>query len=165
MIGSITLLFFLTGGVMAVRFLLPGRRAVERWYLGAALGLLLFMWLPALWAYAVKFSILAHGLAAATLCLLVAGAYFGRDTAAPVGFSEQDRKNIRLLLFVALPLTILAGYLEYTHSIRPAADGGYYVGQSTYGDLSLHLAITTSAVNASFPLQNNLLLGATLSYP
>ena len=165
MIGIIYLLFFLAGGVIAARFLLPRRRAVLRWYLGAALGLLLFMWLPALWAYAVKFSILAHVLAAGTLGLLVAGAYFIRDKAEPLRFSEQDKKNVKLLLFIALPLTLLAGYLEYTHSIRPAADGSYHVGQSTYGDLSLHLAITTSAVNAGFPLQNNLLLGASLSYP
>ena len=60
---------------------------------------------------------------------------------------------------------MLAGVLEYTHSIRPALDGSYHVGQSTYGDLSLHLAIATSAVNASFPLQNNLFLGVSLAYP
>lgn len=165
MIGMIYLLFFLAGGVAIARFLLPRRRAVLRWYLGAALGLLLFMWLPALWAYALRFSILAHILAAVTLGLLVAGAYFARDRAEPLKFSEQDQKSIRLLLFVALPLTLLAGYLEYTHSIRPAADGGYHVGQSTYGDLSLHLAIATSAKNAVFPLQNSLLLGEALAYP
>ena len=54
--------------------------------------------------------------------------------------------------------------MEYTHSIRPAADG-YYVGQSTYGDLSLHLAVASSAVNAQFPLQNSLMVGATMAYP
>ena len=135
-----------------------------RWYLGAAIGVFLLLWLPALWAYAVKFSILAHGLAAGTLCLLVAGAYCTREKAAPVPFGEKDKKNLQLLLCLALPLTLLAGFLEYTHSIRPAADG-YYVGQSTYGDLSLHLAVTTSAVNAAFPLQNSLMVGATMAYP
>ncbi|MFH1512333.1 MAG: hypothetical protein ABIG45_03150, partial [Bacillota bacterium] len=77
---------------------------------------------------------------------------------------DQDKKNLKLLLLLALPLTLLAGFLEYTHSIRPAADG-YHVGQSTYGDQSLHLAIATSAVNAAFPLQNNLMAGATMAYP
>ena len=165
MIGFIYLLFFLAGGIMIARFLLPGRRAVIRWYLGAAFGLMLLLWLPALWAYAVRFSILAHGLAAGTLGLLVLGAYIWRDSAQPLRVSERDKQDLKLLLFIALPLTLLAAYLEYTHSIRPAADGSYHVGQSTYGDLSLHLAITTSAVNASFPLQNNLLLGAALAYP
>ena len=62
-------------------------------------------------------------------------------------------------------LTVLGGYLQYTHSIRLAADGTYHVGQSTYGDLSLHLAVCTSIVNASFPLENSLMLGATMAYP
>lgn len=39
------------------------------------------------------------------------------------------------------------------------------MGQSTYGDLSLHLAVTTSIVNAKFPLENSLMLGATMAYP
>jgi len=39
------------------------------------------------------------------------------------------------------------------------------VGQSTYGDLSLHLAVATSIVGAKFPLHNSLMLGATMAYP
>ena len=164
MFAILYLLFFLTGGVAIARFWLPRRRAVVRWYLGAAIGVFLLLWLPALWAYAVRFSLPAHGLAAGTLCLLVSGAYFTRDTAAPLPFSDKDRQQIKLLVCIALPLTVLAGYLEYTHSIRPAADG-YHVGQSTYGDLSLHLAVATSAINAAFPLENSLMVGATMAYP
>ena len=72
---------------------------------------------------------------------------------------------LRAVLLVAVPLTLLAAWLEYTHSIRLAADGTYHVGQSTYGDLQLHLAVATSAVNAKFPLQNSLMIGATMAYP
>jgi len=162
--GIVYLLFFLAGGVAITRFWLPRRRAVVRWYLGAAIGVFLLMWLPALWAYAVRFSLPAHGLAAGTLGLLIAGAYLTRDKAAAVPFGEKDQPQVRLLLFVALPLTLLAGFLEYTHSIMPTA-GGYYVGQSTYGDLSLHLAVATSAIDAAFPLENSLMVGATMAYP
>ncbi len=164
MLGILYLLFFIAGGVLIARYWLPRRRALTRWYLGAALGVFLMMWLPALWAYAVRFSALAHELAAGTLALLVVGAYYTMDKAAPLPFSDKDKSNLKLLLLLALPLTALAGYLEYTHSIRPAIDG-YHVGQSTYGDLSLHLAVTASAVNASFPLHNSLMAGATMVYP
>ena len=164
MLSVLYLLFFLVCGVLIARFWLPRRRAVIRWYLGAATGLLLLLWLPALWAYAVRFSVLGHALAACTLCLLVLCAYATRDKAAPVPFGKADRQHLRMLLFLALPLTLLAGYMEYTHSIRPAVDG-YHVGQSTYGDLSLHLAVATSAVNAPFPLANSLRVGATMAYP
>ena len=75
------------------------------------------------------------------------------------------KKLLLSLAVMVIPLGILGGYLQYTHSIRPMADGSYYVGQSTYGDLSLHLAVTTSIVNAKFPLENSLMLGATMAYP
>ncbi len=164
MLAVLYLLFFLAGGVLITHFWLPSRSTPVRWYLGAALGLFLLMWLPALWAYAVTFSLPAHSLAAGTLCLLVLGAFLTRVYNQPFWPNLPDKRALRLLLFVALPLTLLAGYLEYTHSIRPAWDG-YHVGQSTYGDLSLHLAVATSAVNAPFPLQNSLMIGATMAYP
>ena len=50
------LLFFLAGGVFLTRMLLPRRKPVLRVYLGLSLGLFLMMWLPVLWAYAVRFS-------------------------------------------------------------------------------------------------------------
>ena len=58
------LLFFLAGGLFLTRMLLPRRKPVLRVYLGLSLGLFLMMWLPVLWAYAVRFSYAAHGLAA-----------------------------------------------------------------------------------------------------
>ena len=66
---------------------------------------------------------------------------------------------------IVLPLAVISGFLQYTHCIREAADGSYHVGQSTYGDLSLHLAVATSIVGAKFPLHNSLMLGATMAYP
>ncbi len=78
---------------------------------------------------------------------------------------ERQKKLLLALAVMVIPLGVVSGYLQYTHSIRLAADGSYHVGQSTYGDLSLHLAICTSIVNAKFPLENSLMLGATMAYP
>ena len=165
MLAIVYLLLFLAGGTLIARFLLPGRKPVLRVYLGLSLGVLLVMWLPALWAYAVRFSLTAHWLALGTLALLVGAAWLLRDRRALLPFDDRQRRDLLLLAALALPLTLLGGYLEYTHSIRLAADGSYHVGQSTYGDLSLHLAVCTSIVNAPFPLQNSLMLGATMAYP
>ena len=158
-------LFFLMGGLVIARNWLPGHRPLVRWYIGASIGLLLMMWLPVLWAYAVAFTVTAHLLAALTLFLLTLLTYLTREHRPRVRFSEEDRRMLRAVLLVVVPLTLLAGVLEYTHSIRPAADGTYHVGQSTYGDLSLHLAVTTSIVHAKFPLANSLMVGATMAYP
>jgi len=159
------LLFFLAGGVTITRLLLPRMRPVKRIYIGLSLGVLLLMWLPVLWAYAFCFDFLSHALAAVSLAGLCALAYLFRDRRKAIGFGDHERSLLKTLLIMVLPLAILGGYLEYTHSIRLAADGSLHVGQSTYGDLSLHLAVATSIVGAKFPLHNSLMLGATMAYP
>ena len=165
MLSILYLAFFLAGGVIIARLLLPRLRPVVRAYIGLSLGVLLLMWLPMLWAYAVRFSMPGHALAAGTLLLLCLLSYFLRDRREALPFDERERRMLGLTLLMVVPLAILGGYLEYTHSIRLAADGSYHVGQSTYGDLSLHLAVTTSIVGARFPLHNSLMLGATMAYP
>ena len=165
MLGILYLLFFLAGGVFLTRMLLPRRKPVLRVYLGLSLGLFLMMWLPVLWAYAVRFSYTAHALAAGSLAALCVLGWLCRDKTAPAPMDERQKKLLLALAVMVIPLGAVSGYLQYTHSIRLAADGSYHVGQSTYGDLSLHLAICTSIVNAKFPLENSLMLGATMAYP
>ncbi len=170
------LLLFFGGGWWIARMLLPRLRPVVRGYIGFSLGLLLMMWLPALVAYFMRFTLAAHGVAAGVLTLLCGLAFLARDKGkrgsqpgqpkrplAP--FDDNEKQLLTTLLVLVVPMVLLSGYLQYTHSIRPAADGTYHVGQSTYGDLSLHLAVTTSIVNAPFPLDNSLMLGATMAYP
>ncbi len=165
MLSILYLLFFLAGGVLIARLLLPRMRPVKRTYIGVSLGVLLVMWLPVLWAYAFRFDFLSHALAAVTLLALCGAAYLWHDRRPVVRFDHREARMLKTLLAIVIPLALLGGYLEYTHSIRPAADGSLHVGQSTYGDLSLHLAVTTSIVGAKFPLHNSLMLGATMAYP
>lgn len=165
MLSIIYLLFFLLCGVLCARFLLPRLRPLVRWYIGASFGVLAMMWLPMLAAYALAFTLAAHGVAAGAMGLLALVSYLLRDKRPLRRLDATDRTHLRTLLWVVVPLGLVAGFLQYTHSIRPDVDGGYHVGQSTYGDLSLHLAVTTSAVNARFPLHNSLMLGATMAYP
>ena len=165
MFSILYLLFFLAGGVVITRLLLPRMRPIKRVYIGLSLGVLLLMWLPVLWAYAFCFDYLSHGLAAVTLLGLCGLSFLLRDKRPAVPFDDRERRALKTLLIIVLPLAVLGGYLEYTHSIRLAADGSLHVGQSTYGDLSLHLAVATSIVGAKFPLHNSLMLGATMAYP
>ena len=165
MAGLLYFALFLAGGVFIARMLLPRVRPIKRAYLGVSLGVLLLMWLPVLWAYAFCFGALSHALAAGTLLGLCGVSWAARDRRDALCFDERERRSLRTLLLLVLPLCVLGGYLQYTHSIRQAADGSLHVGQSTYGDLSLHLAVATSIVGARFPLHNSLMLGATMAYP
>ena len=159
------LALYLLCGYAIIRFLLPGKRPLYRLWLGLCLGLLLMMWLPALIAFVLAFSVTGHLLALIPLTLLTLASYLLRDKKTQLRlFTNDDAKDLRILFFVALPLTILGGYLQWTHHLRPAADG-LHVGQSTYGDLPLHTGIITSLRDARFPADYSILPGTRLAYP
>ena len=158
-------ILFLFCGMIITFALFPRKPVVVRCWLGACLGIALMMWLPALFAFVWDFSFVSHVAAMLVLILLSCAAYFTRDKSQWAAWSERDARLLKLLLFVALPLTVAGVYLQWTHTIRPAADGTLHVGQSTYGDLPLHMAIISSLRNASFPADYNILPGELLAYP
>lgn len=165
MIGLAFLALFMACGWLCVALLLPGQRPLYRLWLGGALGLLMMMWLPALVAFAVGFTVTAHALSLILLAGVTGLSYLLRDKDTPrLSWDARETETLRLVLYVALPLTVLGAYLQWTHNIRPQ-DGALFVGQSTYGDLPLHLGIVTSLEYAPFPPQYSILPGTRLAYP
>ncbi len=164
MLAVAYLVVYLLCGVLCLRWLLPGQRPLYRLWLGLALGLLLMMWLPALVAFVLTFSIVGHLIALVPLGLLTLLCWLTRSRAALARWTQQDSKDLRLLLYLALPLTLLGLWLQYSHNLRPQ-DGALYVGQSTYGDLALHTGIITSLRDARFPADYSILPGVRLAYP
>ena len=68
MVASISyLLLYLALGVLNVRFLLPKHKPLNRIWLGLSFGVLLEMWLPALFAFVLGFTAAAHAAAAGLL--------------------------------------------------------------------------------------------------
>jgi len=166
MVAVLYLIVYLLCGAAIVQFLLPAHKSLTRWWLGLSLGLFLLMWLPALMAFVLTFCKAAHYFALIPLTLITLGAYFLRDKKHVLRKWDQEETTFLIILVtIALPLTVLGGYLQYTHNLRLAADGSYHVGQSTYGDLPLHTAIITSMRDASFPPDYSILPGELLSYP
>ena len=164
--GAIAYLFlYLLAGCLIVRFLLPRIHLTARLWLGLCLGILLMMWLPFLMGFAFDFTLTAHLLSLLPLSALTGGCWLLRDRRSARGWDEREKRLCLTLLCVALPLTLIGAYLQHTHNIRPAADGSLHVGQSTYGDLNLHLGIITSMRNASLPADYSIFPGALLSYP
>ena len=159
------LALYILCGILSIRWLLPGQKPLIRIWLGSTLGLFYLMWLPALVAFVYSFSLIGHLVAIIPLLLLSLAAYLLRDKMTLLqSFGNEDLKDAKILLLIALPLTLLGGYLQYTHNLRPI-NGALFVGQSTYGDLALHTGIATSLRNASFPADYSILPGVQLSYP
>lgn len=164
MVAVLMLLLYLVCGVFIIRWQLPGQRPLVRLWLGLCAGLLLLMWLPALLAFGLGFDVAAHLLAMLPLALLTTAAYFWRDRRAIAPWDNAETRLLRLWLCTALPLLVLGAALQFTHVLRPQ-DGALHVGQATYGDLNLHLGITTSLRGAAFPPDYSILPGTRLSYP
>ncbi|MEI6132459.1 MAG: hypothetical protein WCQ41_06525 [Bacillota bacterium] len=80
-------------------------------------------------------------------------------------FEFKWDKSFTALVWVTVPLMILISVILFSHVLDLKPEG-YYGGQSTYGDLSLHLGITTSiAEQGSFPPDYSISPGTRLSYP
>lgn len=164
MAGFLYLGIYLAAGIFMVRRLLPRKNMPVRIWLGLCLGLMLAMWLPALAAFFLRFSVAAHMAALPVLLGLAALAHRFRAPHTPRPWDTEDTALLKALGYTALPMTALSVYLLYTHNLRPE-NGALYVGQATYGDLPLHLGIITSLRGAALPAEYSILPGQQLSYP
>lgn len=156
------MLAFACAGVMIARFLFPGKRPIIRVWLGLAFGLALLIWLPALFSFLLSFRLLSQLLALALACALgIACFLLGRKKEC---LRSPWRKELPIL-YLVLPLMVIASVLLYTHMILDK-DGALYVGQSTYGDLSMHLGFITSiAEQGTFPPMYSICPDTLVGYP
>jgi len=166
MMGYVALAAFEGCGVVISSRLFKRYGRMTQLWLGLCIGLIMLMWLPSLFAFSMKFSWAAHlcalgaALAGAGAALLVPQS----DEWERLRVSDAHEPPLWLVLTVVLPLTAIMAYMQYTHTLRPEG-GAMLTGQSTYGDMNLHLGIATGLVNAAYPPEYTILPGTLLGYP
>lgn len=151
---------FLAFGAALCRKLLPQADWQERTVFTCAFGLAGLCALPALAALVLGFTLPA-ALAAATAALALAGwCWF---TAPP---NNQRPGFTPAFWLCVVPLALFSFWLLHTHTLY-FKDGVYWCGQSTYGDLPMHLSFITSIANqGSFPPYSPLMAGKEMfGYP
>ncbi len=171
--GILILLAFLACGYIASHSLFGHKSGLVKLWLGLCFGLMMMMWFPAAAAFFLKFSKAAQfsGLGLAIIvsaaCAFVSRIIKKRSPLPQTGSRNRSFLGdmpLWMLLVLVIPAVLLSCYLQYTHTLR-AVDGTMHVGQSTYGDLCLHLGLATSLRNASFPPDYSILPGALVGYP
>ncbi len=164
----IALLIYLLSGLLLAWLLFSDRRIAVRIWLGLVFGCVLLMWLPCLFAFAFGFTFPAQ------LCALTLAGSVGlvalfflikRKTLSLHSADEADRRD-RIGFALSFALTCFCAYLLHTHVLRPEADGSLWVGQSTYGDLAMHLGFIESLFRQGFfPPEYSIFPGQQLNYP
>ena len=163
--GGLYLTAFELCGVLIAARLMKRHGFMARLWLGLTLGCAMLMWFPSLFAFAFGFTMRAQMCAlalAVALAIPAAVLLLRRPEAARCASDEEPPR--RLLLFTALPVFLVMTFMLCTHTLRPEG-GALYTGQSTYGDMNLHLGIVTGLVDAAYPPEYTLLPGTLLGYP
>ncbi len=162
LLAALYLAAFACCGLLCANALFRKTDPLARLWLGLALGLAMLLWFPALFTFLFGFTLAAQlcalGLA---LALGAAAAFFARRG------QDYRVKGTALSPFLAtvLPLFLLSAVLLSTHTIV-SRDGALWVGQSTYGDLAMHLGFITSiAEQGTFPPMYSICPDTALCYP
>lgn len=170
-IGTIYFLLFQCAGFLYARRLFYKKDTCFQLLTGSVLGSVLLQWIPALFAFFLDFSLAAHiaALLFITVGLIILYHFYHPDTAQPSPVPQQDfrtllRTNYGFLLLCGITFVLFCILLS-THTILPKEDG-LHVGQSTYGDLQMHLGIITSIANQqTFPPYYSISPWDKLCYP
>ncbi len=164
----LALLVYMLFGLALAAVVLPSLRGAVKCWLGLVFGCVALMWLPCLAAFFAGFTKTAQYIAlgaalAGTVCLALVGPgkpRWRKLTAAMPG--TRDVTGALLSLFA----TVFCGYLLHTHVLMPHGDGSLWVGQSTYGDLAMHLGFVESLYQqGKFPPEYSIYPGQLLDYP
>lgn len=161
--------FVCAGEVLAFSLFQKETLGVRLW-LGGVFGTALWMWTPALFSFFLGFTALSQWLGAA-LSLLLCGfaAFKTRPKLALHALKKALKKPKKGALCGALCAFlpwVFSLYLLSTHSIPTAADGSLHAGQSTYGDMAMHLGFITSlSAQQTFPPAYSILPNTAVGYP
>lgn len=157
-------LAFAASGFSVSRLVFPKDRLMKQAVFGLCFGLVLLLWLPVLFAFVMEFTLAAQICALVTALLICAlCVIFGRGKAKTGSFRIKEE---RALMLTCAPLILIGAVLMANHYITNASNGALHVGQSTFGDLCMHLGFITSiSVQKTFPPMYSILPDTALGYP
>ncbi len=153
---------FAASGIGLSRLLFYREKPLVRIWLGLAFGMAMLIWFPALFSFAMGFYLPAQLLGLLLACLIgAAGFLFSRNRSLTV---SPWRVETPFLIAGGL-LFLLCLVLLFTHTIIER-NGALYVGQSTYGDLAMHLGFISSiATQGAFPPMYSICPDTPVCYP
>lgn len=164
MLGILFYLAFLAMGVLLMWRVLSEQSPVIRVWAGLVSGMIFMMFGVVPFAMFMGFTPMAN-LSSFVLAWMIT-AYVWMKKKPELQVQKLSRKTIIQLVIASSPLVVLFGILLNTHVFLPYPDGSIWVGQSTFGDLSLHGGIASGvATQKFFPPEYTIMAGAKINYP
>lgn len=157
-------MFFCIIGICVANRIFYDKWFFTRIWSGLSIGVICTMWFVVPFSFMFGFTVISHvfALVAMLAFYFVIRKFYKERVSLKYTYDKHDN----IFFLVTVPLFIIISYILYTHVIYPGNNGTLYGGQSTYGDLSLHLGIITSIANQSkFPPEYSIFSGKILSYP
>jgi hypothetical protein len=177
MLGIILYIFYLLIGILISDVILGGKRPLIKLWIGLVTGTILLMWSNIPFSFIFGFSISSHLLGVIFSILIVLFLFLVKSRKNATFRANEYIKTFKSRWFMPLEksektyLLILSAFMLYSlivllnHTIYKL-DGALWTGQSTYGDMSMHLGFITSiATQGTFPPEYSILPGAKLNYP
>ncbi len=163
-------LYFQFIGMTLIFLFFRREKLIPKFLIGSVCGSLLFTWLPIPFSFFCGFNRISHLLAFfITLPVLALSVRFYRRHLPLSKYARRflmglSRRWIFWIIF--LFFMIFWCYLLHTHTILPDENGAFFTGQSTNGDMNMHLSFITSlARQGAFPPEYSIMPGVRLSYP
>ncbi len=172
MLGIFYLVLFILFGISISYCLFNDQTLIVLVWLGIGFGLLGLMWCVVPFSFIFGFTYISH-LCSLFLMFLVCFFSLKNTTKKSFYLNKFTLNSINIhnfpytaYLIIALPILFIIIVLLNNHILLPGPDGGLYGGQSTYGDLALHLGIITGLGQQNiFPPDYTIFPGQLLSYP
>ena len=168
--GTTYFLAFQILGIWLAMMLFKKEKMSFCFLIGSVIGSFTLQWFPVLFAFLFKFSKMAHVAALFLMLLLTAAVYFTIAKRTILN-GRKMKPNIKQwfvdapVLFLLLPLFLFV-VITLSHHTISYVDGAMHSGQSTYGDMNMHLGFITSIANQqTFPPEYSILPGTKLAYP
>ncbi len=167
MLGVLIYLYFLFMGFLYSNELFKDKDIFFRGWMGGIFGSLLLMAGIVPFAFILGFSYAAH------IVLIIAAAVpytiiklRKKEKLLEIPMGGEKTMDMKALICLILPVSLVIWVLMTNHILTPYEGGGVASGQSTYGDLQMHLGFVTSiAEQGKFPPDYAFLSGERLNYP
>jgi len=164
MLGTLYLIYFIIIGQLIANRVFNKEAIYYKIWAGGIIGILATAWTVIPFAFILGFNTINHLLAVVLTLLLYL--LYAQKSHKPKAFEFSELKSLIVPLGMIVPMTMIIGTLFYTHILLPGSTQELLGGQSTFGDLAMHLSMTNSiATQQTFPPDYNIFAGSKLSYP